>query len=84
MPDATIVTYECELCGSEIAVTTTGESRLSPIYCCGMEVTQVSSVKKGAKKAQKKTAKKGTKKVSTKKKTAKKKKPATKKKSSKK
>ena len=83
MANATIVTYECELCGSEVVVTSTGESRLSPIYCCGMEVTQISSVKKGAKKAQKKTAKKGTKKVS-KKKTAKKKKPASKKKSSKK
>jgi len=83
MVNATIVTYECELCGSEVVVTSTGESRLSPIYCCGMEVTQISSVKKTAKKARKKTAKKGTKKVS-KKKTAKKKKPAAKKKALKK
>jgi hypothetical protein len=83
MANATIVTYECELCGSEVVVTSTGESRLSPIYCCGMEVTQISSMKKGAKKAQKKTVKKGTKKV-LKKKTAKKRKPAAKKKSSKK
>jgi hypothetical protein len=80
---ATVITYECELCGSEVIVTNTGESRLSPIYCCGMEVTQISSVKKKPQKAQKKTAKKGTKKVS-KKKTVKKKKPAVKKKSSKK
>jgi hypothetical protein len=83
MANATIFTYECELCGSEVVVTSTGESRLSPIYCCGMEVTQISSMKKGAKKAQKKTVKKGTKKV-LKKKTAKKRKPAAKKKSSKK
>jgi len=83
MANATIVTYECELCGSEVVVTGTGESRLSPIYCCGMEVTQVSSVKKEAKKAREKTVKKGPKKVS-KKKTVKKKKPAAKKKSSKK
>jgi hypothetical protein len=79
MAQATVVTYECELCGSEVIVTNTGESRLSPIYCCGMEVTQISSVKKKPLKA----AKKGTKKVS-KKKTVKKKKPAAKKKSSKK
>ena len=83
MAQATVVTYECELCGSEVIVTDTGESRLSPIYCCGMEVTQISSVKKKPKKAPKKTAKKGTKKV-PKKKTVKKKKPAAKKKSSKK
>ena len=79
MAQATVVTYECELCGSEVIVTSTGESRLSPIYCCGMEVTQISTLKKKPKKA----AQKGTKKVS-KKKTVKKKKPAAKKKSSKK
>jgi hypothetical protein len=83
MAQATVVTYECELCGSEVIVTNTGESLLSPIYCCGMEVTQISSVKKKPKKPAKKAAKKGTKKVS-KKKTVKKKKPAAKKKSSKK
>ena len=77
MAQATIVTYECELCGSEVIVTNTGESRLSPIYCCGMEVTQISSAKSKPRKAPKKAAKKGTKKVS-------KKKPAVKKKSSKK
>jgi len=83
MAVATIVTYECEICGSEIVVTSISEGRLSPIYCCGMEVTQISSVKKKPKKASKKAAKKVTKKVS-KKKTIKKKKPAAKKKSSKK
>jgi hypothetical protein len=83
MAQATIVTYECELCGSEVIVTNTGESRLSPIYCCGMEVTQISSAKKKPKKVAKKAVKKGTKKVS-KKKTVKKKKSSVKKKSSKK
>ncbi len=83
MANATIVTYECEICDSEIVVTSTGEGRLSPIYCCGMEVTQISSVKKKPRKASKKAAKKGTKKVS-KKKTAKKRKSAAKKKSSRK
>jgi Desulfoferrodoxin, N-terminal domain len=35
------VTYECEQCGSEIVVTSTGEGELSPIYCCGIEVMQI-------------------------------------------
>lgn len=83
MANATVVTYECELCGSEIVVTSTGESRLSPIYCCGMEVTRIASVKKKPSKAKSKTAKKIAKKVS-KRKTAKKGKPAAKKRSSKK
>ena len=43
---ARIVTYECEQCGSEIVVTETGETLLSPIYCCGVTVTEVSSVEK--------------------------------------
>jgi hypothetical protein len=80
MAKAIVVTYECKQCGSEIVVTSTGEPRLSPIYCCGMEVSEVSFVEK---KPKKKAAKKVTKKVS-KKKTAKKKKSAAKKKASKK
>jgi hypothetical protein len=71
-----VVNYECELCGTEVVVTSEGESRLSPIYCCGVEVTRISS-------AEKKPKKKVAKKVS-KKKTAKKKKTAAKKKKSKK
>jgi hypothetical protein len=81
---ARIVTYECEQCGSEIVVTATGETLLSPIYCCGVTVTEVSSVpkKQGTVKAtvKKKPAKKVTKKVVEKK--AAKKKPASKKKTS--
>jgi hypothetical protein len=80
MAKAIVVTYECKQCGSEIVVTRTGETLLSPIYCCGMEVSEVSSVEK---KPKKRAAKKIKKKVS-KKKTAKKKKPGTKKKASKK
>jgi len=51
MVKARILSYECEQCGSEIIVTSSGESQLSPIYCCGIEVTEISSeVKKAAKK----------------------------------
>ena len=75
MAKAMIVTYECEQCGSEVIVTRTGETMLSPIYCCGMQVTEVSSVEKKPVKPKKKAVKKVTKKVA-KKKVAKKKKPA--------
>jgi hypothetical protein len=75
---ARVITYNCDVCGSEIVVSETGESNLSPIYCCGIEVTEVSSVqkKKAAtkKKAAKKVAKKTTKKKTAKKTTASKKK----------
>jgi len=77
MENARIISYECEQCGSEIIVTSTGEGQLSPIYCCGFEVIEVSSVAKKA-AAKKKTAKKAVKKAA-KKKVAAKKKPAAKK-----
>ncbi|MBM4141517.1 MAG: hypothetical protein FJ242_08585 [Nitrospira sp.] len=73
-----IVTYECTQCGSEVVVTESLGTQLSPIYCCGIEVTEVSTAKKKQAKPKKKAAKKVTKKV------AKKKKIATKKKTSKK
>jgi hypothetical protein len=79
MANARIITYECDLCGSEIVVTATGEGHLSPIYCCGIEVAEVSSVAKKSAKPKKKSAKKPAKKA-VKKKTAPKKKPAAKKK----
>ena len=72
MAEATVVTYECRQCGTEVVVTETLETQLSPIYCCGMEVTRVSVPKKAA-KPKKKAVKKVAKKV-TKKKVAKKKK----------
>ena len=79
MAKAMIVTYECEQCGTEVVVTETGETMLSPIYCCGMQVTEISSVEKKPVKPKKKAAKKVAKK-----KVAKRKKPAAKKKASKK
>lgn len=65
---ARMVTYECDECGCEVVVTEMPETELNPIYCCGMEVTEVfSALKKPAKKAVKKTTKKVTKKVAAKK-----------------
>jgi len=64
---AKIVTYNCDVCGSEIIVTEAGESQLSPIYCCGIEVTEVSPARKKQAKPKKKAAKKVTKKTSKKK-----------------
>lgn len=83
MVKARILTYECEECGSEIIVTPSGETQLSPIYCCGIEVTEISSERKKPASPKKKTAKKAVKKVLAKKVVAKKK-PAAKKKVSKK
>jgi len=82
MAKETIITYQCEECGSEIVVTPTGEMQLSPIYCCGFEVTEVPPAAKKA-PAKKKTVKKAAAKV-VKKKPAPMKKPVAKKKTSKK
>ncbi|MEJ2683877.1 MAG: hypothetical protein P8Z71_05725 [Candidatus Sulfobium sp.] len=69
---ARIVTYECEECGTEVVVTETGGTSLRPIYCCGLEITEISSVpdaggaaKRTAGKAAK-TSRKGVKKVAKK------------------
>jgi hypothetical protein len=43
---ARTVTYECKQCGTEVVVTETQDTSLSPIYCCGVEVSEVSKVKK--------------------------------------
>jgi len=83
MAKTRIITYECEECGSEIVVTPTGETVLSPIYCCGIEVAEISSLEKKPSKPAKKAAQKTAKKV-TKKNVAAKKKPAAKKKTAKK
>jgi hypothetical protein len=74
MSNARIVTYECKLCGSEIVVTERMETKLSPIYCCGVEVTEIGSMEKKLAKPKKKTAKKkvAKKKTVTKKKASKK------------
>jgi hypothetical protein len=64
---AKVITYNCDVCGSEIVVSETGESQLSPIYCCGIEVTEVSSAQKRQAKPKKKATKKVTKKTAKKK-----------------
>lgn len=71
------VTYECEQCGSEIVVTSTGEGELSPIYCCGIEVMEVTSIVQKQSRPKKKVVKKtsGTKGTTTKSRPASKKKP---------
>jgi Desulfoferrodoxin, N-terminal domain len=71
------VTYECEQCGSEIVVTSTGEGELSPIYCCGIEVMEIASMGKKAVSPKKKAVKKvsGTKGISKKSTPAKKRRP---------
>lgn len=62
-----VITYGCDICGSEIVVSETGDSQLSPIYCCGVEVTEVSSIQKKQAKPKGKAAKKVTKKTAKKK-----------------
>ena len=83
---ARIITYECVQCGHQLVSRPTGETDLEPIYCCGLEVAEISSVmvpaakpkKKAAAKTAGKTAKKalkpGAKKASAKKRPAAKKK----------
>ena len=67
MVRARTVTYECRECGSEIVVTASGESQLSPIYCCDIEVIETTSIEKKQTKPKKKTAKKIAKKIAKKK-----------------
>jgi len=64
---ARVITYNCDVCGSEIVVSEMGETQLSPIYCCGVEVTEVSSAPKKQAKPKKKATKKVTKKTTEKK-----------------
>ncbi|MEW6001178.1 MAG: hypothetical protein AB1638_00785 [Nitrospirota bacterium] len=63
MANGMIVTYGCEKCGSEIVITKTGETLLSPIYCCGVRVTEISTVAKKPAKAKEKPIRKVVKKV---------------------
>ncbi len=84
---AKVVTYECNECGCEVVVTETPETELSPIYCCGMEVMEISAGGKKPSKAVRKPVKKTVKvqaRKTAKKTVAKTKGPATRKKSSKK
>ncbi|HEX9154196.1 MAG TPA: hypothetical protein VF819_01460 [Nitrospira sp.] len=84
-----IMQYECKVCGRKIDVTRTGDVYEEPVYCCGLEATEINvpaapsapavpvrkpAPKKAAKKkAAKKAKKKAVKKKATKKKAAKKK-----------
>ncbi len=54
-----IVTYECVQCGTEVIVNENLETKLRPIYCCGIRVEEISSVPKQEmkKKAAAKTTK---------------------------
>lgn len=66
-----ITKYKCFRCGTKLVITENMESSLMPIYCCGVEVEEISSAKKKAVKIKKKATKK---KVAKKKKTVSKKK----------
>jgi hypothetical protein len=41
-----MVTYECRKCGTKVIVTEAHATNLQPIYCCGMQVSQVDSVRR--------------------------------------
>lgn len=73
-----IMQYECRVCGRKIDVTRTGDVYEEPVYCCGLEATDVNvpsapiappPARKAAKKkpAKKKAAKKAVKKKAAKK-----------------
>lgn len=62
-----VITYECDTCGCEVVVTEAVDTQLSPLYCCGAELQEVSCEEKPArpkKKTVKKAVKKAVKKVS--------------------
>ena len=54
---ARLVTYECDECGCEVTVKEMPETQLRPIYCCGMEVEEISAAKKKAVKTTKRQLK---------------------------
>jgi len=45
---ARVLKYKCNQCGSRVVVTQNMETHLHPIYCCGMEISKVSSQAKSA------------------------------------
>ena len=79
MDIARILQYECKVCGRRIDVTRTGDVYEEPVYCCGLESTEVGvpeteqggapavrkkpARKKAVKKAVKKAKKKAKKKA---------------------
>jgi hypothetical protein len=36
-----VMQYECRVCGRKIDITRTGETFEEPVYCCGLEATEV-------------------------------------------
>jgi len=70
--------YECQVCGSEITITSEGMKKLVPLYCCGQEVKRKKAAPAKKKKASAgpvgKTARKSVKKAGTAKPAARKKK----------
>ncbi len=36
-----VLNMKCDVCGTEIVVSTSAECRLEPIYCCGLEIVDV-------------------------------------------
>jgi hypothetical protein len=71
-----IMQYECRVCGRKIEVTKAGDVYEEPVYCCGLEATEVTVPEESAalavpavrrKPAKKKAAKKAAKKKAAKK-----------------
>jgi len=71
-----IMKYECRVCGRKIDVSRTGDVYEEPVYCCGLEATEVNVPEELAaqvapavrkKPAKKKAAKKAAKKKAAKK-----------------
>jgi hypothetical protein len=58
MATGKVMTFECGQCGTEVVVNAAGEMELSPIYCCGVMVTEVPSQQKKSAKTKKKVARK--------------------------
>jgi hypothetical protein len=79
-----VITYECTQCGSEVVVTESLESELSPIYCCGIEVAEIAAKEKKPARPKKRAVKKVAKKPAPKKRVTAKKRPAVKRKASRK
>lgn len=61
-----IVAYECTECGTEVVVNENLQTKLRPIYCCGIRIAEVGAVTKPDEK-KKVTAKAKTKQIAPKK-----------------
>jgi DNA-directed RNA polymerase subunit RPC12/RpoP len=45
-----IVAYECVECGTEVVVNENLETKLRPIYCCGIRIAEIGAVAKPVEK----------------------------------